>query len=117
MSQRHPNESVAQYEQRLKDEETIRLYDVDGILVVKPLTYESSCLYGRRAKWCVSMVYDGRHWSSFSASGMELYIIINRNLKEDDLLYKVLVAVPLKGGEPYYWDSKNNRIPKPYFVE
>ena len=116
MSERRPSEGVAQYEQRLKDEETVRLYDVDGILVVKPLTYESSCLYGRRTKWCTSAASSARHWSSHTAKGIEFYIIINRNLKEDDLLYKVLVEVPLKG-ELLYWDAKNNLIPKPYFVE
>lgn len=116
MSERRPNESVVRYEQRIKDEETLRLYDVDGILVVKPLSYASSCLYGRRTKWCISMVYSARHWSSHAARGIEFYIIINRNLKEDDILHKVVVEVPPKG-ELLYWDAMGNLIPKPYFVD
>lgn len=116
MSERLPDEGVMKYEQRLKDTETIRVYEKDGFLVLKPLSAEASALYGRQTKWCISMAWSKKNWSNFSAANIAIYIVINKNLPLNDVCYKVLCGV-MDNGQRVWWDSLNNVIEKPNFIE
>ncbi len=115
MSKPLPDEKVEPYEKRLKRTETLRVYDEGGIIVVKPLSYEASCLYGRKTKWCTSAVASARNWSSHLAQNICFYIVINNNLDQEDVLYKVLAEVEYNG-EIRWWDAEDTQIDKPWFV-
>ncbi|MFH1231540.1 MAG: hypothetical protein V1709_08615 [Planctomycetota bacterium] len=116
MSKMREGEGVMKYEIRLKETETERIYDKGGILVLIPQSYEAACLYGRKTKWCISAVDTKMHWASHLAKNVAFYIVINRNLDEKDLLYKVLVEV-WPDGKILYWDVRDNAIPKPDFID
>lgn len=116
MSEKLPDEGVMKYEQRLKDTESVRVYDQDGFLVIKPLSSEASALYGRQTKWCVSMAWSKKNWSNFAAENIAIYIVINKNLPLDHLQYKVLCGV-FDSGQMVWWDSLDNVIEKPNFVQ
>ncbi len=115
MSEKLPGEVGMVYERRLKRTETLRIYNDGGIIVLKPLSYEASCLYGRKTKWCTSAASSARNWSSHLAQNICFYIIINKNLPVDDVMYKVLAEVECNG-EIRWWDAEDNQIDKPSFV-
>ncbi len=115
MSEKLPGENVAPYERRLKRTETLRVYDDGVIVVVKPISYEASCLYGRRTKWCTSAAASARNWSSHLAQNICFYIVINNNFPVDHVLYKVLAEVE-DNGEIRWWDAEDTQIDKPFFI-
>ena len=66
-------------EERSKLKEgTERIYEDDKILVVKPLTKESSCYYGSGTKWCTAATEYGNRFEQYKAQGA-LYYLINKN--------------------------------------
>ena len=116
MSKQLEGEATTAYEKRVKETEAIKVYDKDGIIVKKLLSYEASVLYGRKTKWCTSSVHTARDWVSHTAQNICFYAIINKNLHLDDLLYKVLAEVD-ESGEIRWWDAQCNQIDKPHFIE
>lgn len=73
-------------ELKIKDREaiknSIKIYEDDQFLVVKPESYEASCKYGRNSKWCISgnNLADGpRTWLKYTAGeGKEFIFVINK---------------------------------------
>jgi prolyl oligopeptidase PreP (S9A serine peptidase family) len=57
------------------------IYDEDGYLVFRPLTYNSSVYYGYQAKWCTAMTNDPSYFYQHS-KGVLVYVIDhNKNTK------------------------------------
>jgi len=116
MSEKKPTESIWAYQKRLKKEEAIKVYDQDGITVIKPLSGEACSLYGNQTKWCVCGRRAAQNWSNHIAKNVCFYIVINKNLDKNDLLYKVLAEVA-DDGSVIWWDVLNNQIEKPFFID
>ena len=73
------------------------LIDNDDVWVARIDSYEASCIYGYRTKWCISMKHDRFNWDDFTHSyGVTFYFIINKTINDDDdPLYKMVVSVNL----------------------
>lgn len=72
-------------ELKIKDREaiknSIKIYEDDNFLVVKPESYEASCKYGRNSKWCISgnNLSDGpKTWLKYIGEGKEFIFVINK---------------------------------------
>ena len=61
---------------RVKNNERIKIYQDDNILVVEPLTFNASCKYGAYTQWCTAAVSNGEYYERYSAQGILLYMII-----------------------------------------
>jgi len=86
--------------------EVSTLYD-DGVwLIIKPLTYESSKVYGASTKWCTSQRDNPRPFYEYSKEGIFLYII-NRVTNK-----KIAVNWTIDGShiELSWWDEVDNRL-------
>ena len=83
------------------------LYRDDTWLIIKPLTYESSKVYGAATKWCTSQRENSRPFYEYSKEGVLIYIINRVNNKK--------VAVNWYRSEEEHtelswWDDKDRRL-------
>jgi hypothetical protein len=81
---------------RLKEVEkqVKKLYDTDTWLVVIPLSYEASKVYGANTKWCTTQE---QHWNSYRGKYKLIYII---NKKTN---VKYAVSCEVQNGEVRGW--------------
>jgi hypothetical protein len=57
------------------------IYDEDGYLIFRPLTYNSSVYYGYQAKWCTAMTNDSSYFYQHSRGVLVYVINHNKNTK------------------------------------
>lgn len=55
-----------------------RIYDENGYLIFRPLTYNAAVYYGYQAKWCTSMINDPHYFYQHSR-GVLVYVIDKNN--------------------------------------
>ena len=85
-----------------------KVYEDDSYLVVVPTTHEASCFYGAGTKWCTAADKPG-HFNNYSRKGMLIYVL-NKNLPENDPLYKVALYKNYSGGKEQYYDATDKQI-------
>ena len=93
-------------ERAVKKEGTKVVFENDKVLVVIPLTRESSCFYGKGTKWCTSGDVYNYFNDYFYNKGVNLYYVIPKTGKNED---KMAVAV-YKSGKRTYYDAVDNTI-------
>jgi len=76
-----------------KDADTI--YKNSGWLVVRPKTWEASCVYGAGTKWCTTSKETSSHFNRETNRNFLIYVI-NKSLPERDLLKKVAWQIPFR---------------------
>jgi hypothetical protein len=67
--------SIAELKMINKDLEkfVLKLYEDDEWLIVKPLTYESSCKYGAGTKWCTASTSEEYQYHNYTRRGILIY--------------------------------------------
>ena len=83
------------------------VYDDGRYFVVNPLSYESSCYYGKGTKWCTAAETD-THFKRYNEDG-KLFYIIDRTKPTNDSNYKVALLKKFDG-EMSFWDAKDDRV-------
>jgi hypothetical protein len=88
------------------ENQTIKIYEDNEWLLIRPLTYLSSKKYGSNTKWCTTSVHNSEYFIKYADKGVLIYCI-NKLTG-----YKVAQFFSLKKGEPEYsfWDQKDERI-------
>jgi len=100
--------SVAEMKAEEKELETqvIKIHEDSEWLMVRPLTFKSSCKYGANTKWCTTTEHNQEYYNKYSKRGVLIYCI---NKKTG---YKVAAFYSLDKNEPEfsYWNQKDTRI-------
>ena len=91
---------------------TKRIFENDKVLIVKPLSFESSCYYGAGTKWCTTMRDNPSYYNDYSSRG-GLYYIILKDVPPENQFYKIALFLSyyktnLMEGE--WFDSKDDRL-------
>ena len=96
------------------------VYEDDTFFVVRPLTTDASCHYGRKTKWCISQEHNDYFREYTEDDGKIFYFIKDDRRKNDDPYYKVAIQIGLDSrNEPEidgYWDRYDNpddQVPLP----
>lgn len=84
------------------------VYDSPKYMVVNPLSYESSCYYGKGTKWCTSGRDASETFNRYNKDG-KLFYIIDKTLPTSDPNYKVALSRKFNGDESYY-DALDNSL-------
>jgi len=84
------------------------VYESPRYLVVNPLSFESSCYYGKGTKWCTSGRDQADTFNKYNTEG-KLFYIIDKTLPSTDLKYKVGLSLKFNGDESYY-DAIDNTL-------
>jgi len=93
-----------------------KIFSNDKLLVVMAKNWETSCRYAAGTKWCTGSKDVSSYWARHNANGTE-FIFINRELKEDNPLYKISYYIEF-GGRTDWCDALNKCDKKnPYEFE
>ena len=81
----------------LKDaqENSDKIYKDSNWLVVRPNTWEASCIYGAGTKWCTASKSSGNHFKRETNRNFLIYVI-DKNLSSDNVKYKVAWQIPYR---------------------
>lgn len=72
-------------EKKLKAEkESVRLYDKNDILVVRPLTMHASIYYGMATRWCISAEKCENYFDEYTRHGKNFAMVILKNLQKEE---------------------------------
>jgi hypothetical protein len=99
---------VAEMKSEEKELETqvIKIHEDGEWLLIRPLTFKSSCKYGANTKWCTTTEHNQEYYNKYAKRGVLVYCI---NKKTG---YKVAAFYSLDKNEPEfsYWNQKDTRI-------
>jgi len=99
---------VAEMKAEEKELETqvIKIHEDGEWLLIRPLTFKSSCKYGANTKWCTTTEHNQEHYNKYAKKGVLIYCINKKNG------YKVAAFYSLDKHEPEfsYWNQKDTRI-------
>jgi hypothetical protein len=99
---------VAEMKAEEKELETqvIKIHEDVEWLLIRPLTFKSSCKYGANTKWCTTTEHNQEYYNKYAKRGVLIYCINKKNG------YKVAAFYSLDKNEPEfsYWNQKDTRI-------
>jgi hypothetical protein len=99
---------VAEMKAEEKELETqvIKIHEDTEWLLIRPLTFKSSCKYGANTKWCTTTEHNQEYYNKYAKRGVLIYCINKKNG------YKVAAFYSLDKNEPEfsYWNQKDTRI-------
>jgi hypothetical protein len=83
-----------------------KIYEDENVFVIRPLTHESSCFYGRGTKWCTSSTSSSLHFDRYTSKG-NLYYIYLKKYENDNRFYRVALQTFFDSNfdSSIYWDS------------
>lgn len=99
-------------EVRNKEEDRVKIYQDENLVVVAPLTHRSSCKYGSHTKWCTAVPSTDEHFNYYMQHGVLIYFIVRspyKNNKEYKFAYYHSFdeeASELKG----WYDMSDNQL-------
>ena len=64
-----------------------KVFEDSNFLVVRPLTYEASCYYGKETRWCTSSTENKSHFEKYSSDGILYYFIDKRYPRDKAALF------------------------------
>ena len=103
---------ISQYESQRKEsvsnEDSVKLVDNDEIIIVKPLTHQSSCKYGSGTKWCTTHK-DSKYFKQYDEKG-NLYYIHLKNVGKDNNFYKMAAYFTYDGRREEWYDAQDKRM-------
>jgi hypothetical protein len=93
-------------EEKELESQVIKIHEDAEWLLIRPLTFKSSCKYGANTKWCTTTEHNPEYYNKYAKRGVLVYCI---NKKTG---YKVAAFYSLDKNEPEfsYWNQKDTRI-------
>jgi len=83
------------------------VYEDPRFFVVNPLTYQSSCYYGKGTKWCTAADTD-HQFTQYNQDG-KLFYILDKTKPTNDPYYKIAILQKFNGDNTVY-DAKDETI-------
>lgn len=91
--------------QKINEKKTIREFEDDKWLIVKPLSFESSIKYGSNTRWCTTYKHEKEYFFKYCQNGMLLYVIN----KETGVKFAMFHDLTTKKPETSFWDCEDVR--------
>lgn len=73
--------------ERLAKKDVDKVFEDANYLVVRPLSYDASCYYGKETRWCTSSKESDSHYKRYSRDGVLYYFIDKRYPRDKVALY------------------------------
>ena len=90
------------------------MQDDEDFFVIRPLTKESSCFFGRKTKWCISAVDSQNYYDSYTRQGKSFYFVLNKNLPENSNFKKVALVFDKSGEFDEWFDTPDKGYSSEY---
>lgn len=91
--------------ERMAKKDVDKVFDSSDFLVVRPLSYEASCYYGKQTKWCTASRDTSSNYEKYSKNGVLYYFINKKRPNEKVALYMEKDGKRLN---KYVYDSFDN---------
>ena len=93
--------------ERLAKKDVDKVFEDTNYLVVRPLTYDASCYYGRETRWCTASKESSYQYDNYSEKGVLYYFIDKKNPKDKIALFLEKDGKKLK---KYVYNSADKEI-------
>jgi hypothetical protein len=90
------------------------MQDDEDFFVIRPLTQEASCFFGRKTKWCISAERSQNYYDSYTRQGKSFYFVLNKNLPENSMFKKVALVFDKSGQFEEWFDAPDNGYSSEY---
>jgi len=84
--------------------------DNDHQLVIRPLTAEASCYYGKSTKWCISATRSTNYFDQYTSEGKSFYFLLAKRKNVEPAYKKIAMVVDSDGSIDEYFDSEDDTM-------
>lgn len=102
------NEYTKTKKEKVSENESVKIYEDERILIVRPLTHKASCKYGKGTKWCTTQTNSG-YFDRHTSGNQALYYIIMKDFDISNKFYKI--ALNKIGKSENWYDSLDQVMP------
>tara|TARA_R110000803_G_scaffold48837_10_gene101609 strand:+ start:6823 stop:8295 length:1473 start_codon:yes stop_codon:yes gene_type:complete len=92
----------------ISDSESVKIVNNDDVIIVKPLSHQSSCKYGAGTKWCTTHK-DDKYFNEYDEKG-NLYYIHLKTVESSNTFYKMAVFLSYDKQREEWYDSTDKRM-------
>lgn len=78
--------------------------------VVRPLTREGSCYFGRETRWCISATQSQNYFDQYTSDGKAFFFLLAKNKNIDPAYKKIAVVIDSYGDFEEYFDATDDRM-------
>ena len=78
--------------------------------VVRPLTREGSCYFGRETRWCISATQSRNYFDQYTQDGKAFFFLLAKNKNIDPAYKKIAVVIDSYGDFEEYFDATDDRM-------
>ena len=78
--------------------------------VVRPLTREGSCYFGRETRWCISATQSQNYFDQYTSDGKAFFFLLAKNKNIDPAYKKIAVVIDSDGDFEEYFDATDDRL-------
>ena len=78
--------------------------------VVRPLTREGSCYFGRETRWCISATQSQNYFDQYTSDGKAFFFLLAKNKDIDPAYKKIAVVIDSDGDFEEYFDATDDRM-------
>ena len=84
--------------------------------VVRPLTKEGSCYFGRQTRWCISAERSANYFDEYTNKGKAFFFLLAKNKNVEDAYKKIAVVIDDGGNFEEYFDAPDYSMTFQEFV-
>jgi len=78
--------------------------------VVRPLTREGSCYFGRETRWCISATQSRNYFDQYTSDGKAFFFLLAKNKDIDPAYKKIAVVIDSDGDFEEYFDARDDSM-------
>ena len=78
--------------------------------VVRPLTREGSCYFGRETRWCISATQSQNYFDQYTKDGKAFFFLLAKNKDIDPAYKKIAVVIDSDGDFEEYFEATDDRM-------
>ena len=79
-------------------------------LVVRPLTKEASCYFGRETKWCISAMKSQNYFDHYTSQGQAFLFLLAKRKDVDNDFKKIAVVLDREGDFNEYYNAADDSM-------
>ena len=84
--------------------------------VVRPLTKEGSCYFGRQTRWCISAERSQNYFDEYTGKGKAFFFLLAKNKNVEEPFKKIAVVIDDNGNFEEYFDAPDDQMTYQQFV-
>ena len=78
--------------------------------VVRPLTREGSCYFGRETRWCISATQSRNYFDQYTSDGKAFFFLLAKNKDIEPAFKKIAVVIDSDGDFEDYFDAVDDSM-------